>query len=263
MTILLLGSFGLHVINGSLTTGHKVANWKVQVQLKSFFKLFKNSPSRRADYIDFTGCKNFRFWIIRVENVCERALEIFKLIKQYISKAKKLPNTFTVKTVKEACANPLAEAKIAFFCSVASALEPFLWRFQTDAPMAPVLYRELFNVLVFMKRFIKRDLMDKATTPQQLSKLDVNSKESLKEPKDIDVGTEAESFLYKAGVSANEKLVFPKECRNFLVATVAKIFEKSSTSSDNACSSIYSTSYHDQCTINLKKEAGNISSNFI
>ena len=70
--------------------------------------------------------------------------------------------------------------------------------------------------------------MDKATTPQQLSKLDVNSKESLKEPKDIDVGTEAESFLYKAGVSANEKLVFPKECRNFLVATVAKISEKSS-----------------------------------
>ena len=149
----------------------------------SFFKLFKNSPSRRADYIDFTGCKNFRFWIIRVENVCERALEIFKLIKQYISKAKKLPNTFTVKTVKEACANPLAEAKIAFFCSVASALEPFLWRFQTDAPMAPVLYRELFNILlVLMKRFIKRDLMDKATTPQQLSKLDVNSKKSLKEP---------------------------------------------------------------------------------
>ena len=129
--------------------------------------------------------------------------------------------------MKEACAGPLAEAKIAFFCSVASALEPFLWRFQTDAPMAPVLYRELFNVLVFMKRFIKRDLMDKATTPQQLSKLDVNSKESLKEPKDIDVGTEVKSFLCKASLSANEKLVFGKECWDFLVATIAKIFIKS------------------------------------
>ena len=67
--------------------------------------------------------------------------------------------------------------------------------------------------------------MDKATTPQQLGKLDVNSKESLKKPKDIDVGTEAKSFLCK--VSANEKLVFQKECQDFLVATVAKIFEKS------------------------------------
>ena len=69
-------------------------------------------------------------------------------------------------------------------------------RFQTDAPIAPFLHAELFNVfLVLMKRFIERDLMDKATTPQQLSKLDVNSKESLKEPKDIDVGIEAKRFF--------------------------------------------------------------------
>ena len=58
-TMLFLGSCGLHVINSSLTTGHKAANWKVQVQLKSFFKLFKDSPARRADYIDFTGCNQF------------------------------------------------------------------------------------------------------------------------------------------------------------------------------------------------------------
>ena len=69
--------------------------------------------------------------------------------------------------------------------------------------------------------------MDKATTPQQLNELDVNSKESLKELKNIDVGTEAKRFLCKASVSANEKLVFRKECRDFLVATVAKIFQKS------------------------------------
>ena len=49
--------------------------------------------------------------------------------------------------------------------------------------------------------------MDKATI-QQMSKLDVNSKESLKEPKDIDAGTEAKRFLYKASVLANEKLLF-------------------------------------------------------
>ena len=69
-------------------------------------------------------------------------------------------------------------------------------RFETDAPVAPFLQAESFNVLlVLMKTFIKRDLMDKGTTPQQLSKLDVNSKESLKEPKDIDAGTEAKIFV--------------------------------------------------------------------
>ena len=69
--------------------------------------------------------------------------------------------------------------------------------------------------------------MDKTTTPKQLSKLDVNSKESSKEPKDVDVGIEAKSFLSKASVSANEKLVFRKEFWDFLVAAVAKIFQKS------------------------------------
>ena len=54
-----LGSYGLHVINGSQTTGHKAANWKVQVQLKSFFKLFENCPVRQTEYIDFTGCNQF------------------------------------------------------------------------------------------------------------------------------------------------------------------------------------------------------------
>ena len=174
----------------------------------------KYTPARQADYIDFTGCNQFpkKFcsvkWVKNVE-FSERALEVFKHIKQYISKVKKLPNTFTIKTVKEACADPLAEAKITFFCFAVSALKPFLQRFQTDALMAPFLHAELVIVLlVLMKRFLKRDLMDKATTPQQLSKLDVNSKESLKKPKDIDVGNETKSFLCKASESVNEKLVF-------------------------------------------------------
>ena len=137
-TMLFLASCGLHVINGSLTTGHKAANWKVQVELKSFLKLFKDSPARQAAYIDFRGYNQFpkKFCSVRwVENVgiCERALEVFKHIKQYIFRAKKLLNTFTVKTVKEAYTSSLAKAKITFFCSVASALKPFLQRFQTDA----------------------------------------------------------------------------------------------------------------------------------
>ena len=143
--MLFLGSCGLHIINDSLTTGQKAANWKVQVQLKSFFKLCKDSPARQADYIDFIGCNQFpkKFCSVRcVENVevCKRVLEVFKHIKQYVSIVKKLPNTFTVKTVEEACANPLAEAKITFFYSVASALEPFLQRFQAVMLQWPHFY---------------------------------------------------------------------------------------------------------------------------
>ena len=49
----------------------------------------------------------------------------------------------------------------------------------------------------------------------------------MKEAKDVDVGTDAKSFLSKASISANEKLVFRIECWDVFVATVAKIFEKS------------------------------------
>ena len=49
----------------------------------------------------------------------------------------------------------------------------------------------------------------------------------MKEPKDVDVGTEVKNFWSKASVPAYEKLIFRKECRDFFVATTAKIFEKS------------------------------------
>ena len=111
----------LHVINGSVTIAHKAANQKVQFQLKLFFKLFKGSPPKWDDYIDFTECNQFpkKFCLARwveIVKVCERVLEAFKHTKQYTFKDKKLRNTFTVKTVNEACVSHLAEAKIVFFC---------------------------------------------------------------------------------------------------------------------------------------------------
>ena len=129
-----LGSCGVHVINGALQTGHKASKWNVQALLKSIYKLFKDSPARRADYTALTESDIFpkKFcavrWAKNVE-VCERALQVFQNIQLYISKSKKLPATYTIKIVKEACNDPLTEAKISFFCLVASIFEPFLHRF--------------------------------------------------------------------------------------------------------------------------------------
>ena len=39
ITMLFLGSWGVHVINGSLTTGHKAASWKFQVHFLNFLKI--------------------------------------------------------------------------------------------------------------------------------------------------------------------------------------------------------------------------------
>ena len=138
-TMLCLGSCGLHVINGALQTGHKASKWNVQALFKSIYKLFKDSPPRCADYTALTESDIFpkKFCAVRwAENVevCERALQVFQNIQFYISKSKKLPATYTVKIVKEACNDPFTEAKILFFCSVASILEPFFVDFKLMHP---------------------------------------------------------------------------------------------------------------------------------
>ena len=107
-TMLCLGYCGLHVINGALQTEHKASKWNVQALLKSIYKLFKDSPARCADYVVLTKSDIFpkKFCAVRwAENVevCERALQVFQNIQLYISKSKKLPATYTVKIVKEAC----------------------------------------------------------------------------------------------------------------------------------------------------------------
>ena len=72
-----------------------------------------------------------------------------------------------------------------------------LWRFQTDAPMAPFLHPKIYNILrVFMRRFLKTD-MDEVTTPRAMIKLDIKSKKVLREPKDFDIRTKASGLLEK------------------------------------------------------------------
>ena len=54
-----LGSCGLHVIHGAFQTGHKAADWAINDMLRGLYGLFKDSPARRADYMELTGNKVF------------------------------------------------------------------------------------------------------------------------------------------------------------------------------------------------------------
>ena len=46
------------------------------------------------------------------------------------------------------------------------------------------------------------------------------------DPKDVDIGTQAKSYLRKANITGKEKQNFQKECVEFLIATVSKIHER-------------------------------------
>ena len=84
--------------------------------------------------------------------MAERAHQMCPNIKKYVSSfratPKKAPQTASYATIKEACEDPLTVTKLEFFISVAKQLQPFLPKFQTDAPMAPFLGQSLKDFLL-------------------------------------------------------------------------------------------------------------------
>jgi len=231
--LLELGSCGLHIIHGSLQTGHKASGWDVNAYLRAMYSLFKDSPARRADYTRVTGSTKFpkKFCTVRwVENasVASRALEVLDNVKKYVSQAKNLPKTTTCTNVKAMCSDPLAMAKISFFASVAALLEPFLKRYQSAAPMVSFLYDDLSNILrSLVSRFVKRTVVDGAKTTQDLLKIDVSSKDIRCLYKDVDIGVAAQKAVIQCKVGDQEKMKFRVQCLDFLASTAAKMIERS------------------------------------
>ena len=104
--------------------------WNVNFVLRSFYKLFHDSPAGRADYLSITTCDKFppkicsTRWVESADE-CQRALDIYENVNTYIERPK-LPDNFTANTVKVAINDLRMPAKISFFQCIASIVEPFL-----------------------------------------------------------------------------------------------------------------------------------------
>ncbi|KAJ8917012.1 hypothetical protein NQ315_012930 [Exocentrus adspersus] len=157
-----LGSCGLHIIHGSLQTGHKASGWSVNSFLTGLYLLFKDVPTRRSDFIGIieitkTSVFPLKFcqtrWV-EGSRAANRALEIFNSVKLYVlSDTVKLPHSTSTKNVLNGIKNSLLPVKIAFFSMMASTLEPFLTKFQSNYPLSPYLYRVFLNdMLIFQKK---------------------------------------------------------------------------------------------------------------
>lgn len=227
-----IGSCGLHVVHGAFRTGHGATGWHLNELFKDMHRLFKNSPARRADYISITGIQRFplRFCDVRwCENirVAERAIEVFPHLKNYIETTK-LPHTVSVDRLKEAIKDKLIFAKISFFISVANVLYPFLKTFQTAEPKCPFLHTTFYNMLLqIMSKFLKREVLREATTPQKLMKVDITDQKNYCSVAEIDIGIAAGANLAKSNASDALKKEFRIGCRAFLIRIAAKILERS------------------------------------
>ena len=176
-----MGSCDLHVVHSAFQNGHRNAKWNVSTALRSFYKLFHDSPARRADYQKINDSSVFpmKFCMTRwVENVkpAQRALNIYENIQKYV-KNSKLLNDFTVIGVKDAADDAiLMLVRISFFQYVASIIEPFLKFFQFDKPLSSFLCQELGKIIYsLLEKLIKPELLAVNKSVFKMMKLDLNA----------------------------------------------------------------------------------------
>ena len=167
--------------------------------------------------------------------VAERAHQMWPNIKKYVSSfratPKKAPQTASYATIKEACEDPLTVTKLEFFISVAKQLQPFLLKFQTDAPMAHFLGQLLKDLLLtLMGRFIKKDVLEQADSYPKLAAIVPCDKKNQVHYKHVKFGFAARRSLKSVTdnktISELAVLTFKTECVQLLSAMTAKLIER-------------------------------------
>lgn len=144
--ILNIGSCGLHTIRNAYKKAMVKTEWNLESFFKSLYYLFYNSPARHSDYIKYSKSTVFplKFCSIRwVENfsVAGRALDIRKKISKYVSGVKKdkiVPSCKSFQIVDSALKDNLLASKLAFLQMMASEVEPYLKRLQSNDPLSPL-----------------------------------------------------------------------------------------------------------------------------
>ena len=121
--------------------------------------------------------------------------------------------------------------KLEFFISVAKQLQPFLLKFQTDAPMAPFLGQSLkYLLLTLMGRFIKKDVLEQADSYPKLTVIDPCDKKKQVHCKHVEFGFAAwrslKSVTDNKTISELAVLTFKTECVQLLSAMTAKLIER-------------------------------------
>ena len=146
----IVGSCGLHTLHNSFKNGFMI--WEIEKVLRSLHYLFHCARARREDFLMLTKSEKFpkpfcgHRWLGNLPAM-ERAIEICPNIVTYLDhvKTKKLlsPRSSSYGTISEARMDPIILAKLHFFMSVSRGVQPFLTKYQTDAPMIPFLGRDL------------------------------------------------------------------------------------------------------------------------
>lgn len=115
--------------------------------------------------------------------------------------------------------------KVSFFGFLADEMEPFLTKFQTNAPMVPFLHSELTTLVENLaNRVVKPEVLQTSAIS-----VDYSRSENLISAAVIDLGFATKTALKNNPKSPSGKdvLVFRRDCRDAIVGVLKKLQEKS------------------------------------
>ena len=135
-------------------------------------------------------------------------------------------------TLQSAIKDPFLRAKVKFFISVSQEVEPFLRRFQSSKPLAVFLYKEYGAIIRNLaERVVKPEVLKPKEGPElnfnQICLLDLKDSDILLTAKKVNIGPACKSELKNLKEKEKDVLVFRQDCRDFLVAMLQKLNERS------------------------------------
>ena len=136
-----------------------------------------------------------------------------------------------------AVADDLIPAKLKFFCFIAEIVKPFLTNYQTDKPMVPYLYHDIVRIIGrLMQLIVKPEPLDKCSTFLDYKRVDLDNKNTMFKPKNMNTGFGVTSLLAELGrkdkFKSSDLAEFFTNAVIFIVTIIKKLLEKSSAASN-------------------------------
>lgn len=228
-----IGSCGLHSLHCAFKNGIYATHWDIISYMRAIYNLFKDVPARRALYTQYSESDVFPLkfcsirWLENVE-VTQRAIDVTPHIKKFVEGVRQdkiEPTCKSFSIVAKFIQDPLLCAKLAFFKSLASDVEPFLREFQSDAPLVLFLHSALCQMLKHvLDRFMKPEVIKSVSS---ISLKDVQTEANLLSAKNIVLGFDTLKALKKVNITTANMLQFRQDCKNCFQKFVCKTMNRS------------------------------------
>ena len=165
--------------------------------------------------------------------VADRAIEVWPSVVKCVAYWESLsrsrhPQINSYEQLVECCSDPLVSAKLHFFLFVAGIFEPYLTRFQTDAPMVSFIFDDFSAIFKKLVGLIpKKDAIDNPRSiASMLNEKWLQDSKNQLEPGLVDIGAGTKAVLASAQVAAEKKRLFRYECKQIIIKIFIKLAER-------------------------------------